>query len=94
MTARAREHALARSRSAPDTLPIYPGMHRVAKSYSLDFSTLKKAGRGLVAGKRAGTHRLEARTVLALATAERDMEAEMAAILNFRGTVKAVGRVR
>lgn len=69
-------------------------MHRVAKSYSLDFSTLKKAGRGLVAGKRAGTHRLEARTVLALATAERDMEAEMAAILNFRGTVKAVGRVR
>jgi hypothetical protein len=27
---------------------------------------------------------LEARTVLALATAERDMEAEMADILNFR----------
>ena len=48
----------------------------------------------MVAGKRAGTHRLEARTVLALATAERDMEAEMAAILNFRGTVKAVGCVR
>lgn len=76
----------------------------MAKSYSLDFSTLKKAGRGLVAGKRAGTHRLEARTVLALATAERDMEAEMAAILNFRGTgesglvcavmAKGVGRSR
>ena len=48
----------------------------------------------MVAGKRAGTHRLGARTVLALATAESDMEAEMAAILNFRGTVKAVGRVR
>jgi hypothetical protein len=38
----------------------------------------------LVSGKRAGTHRLGARTVLALATAERDMEAEMADILNFR----------
>jgi hypothetical protein len=49
-----------------------------------DYATLKKAGRGLVSGKRAGTHRLGARTVLALATAERDMEAEMADILNFR----------
>ncbi len=44
-----------------------------------------KESRGLVAGKRAGTHRLEARTVLALATAERDMEAEMAA-MNGKGT--------
>ena len=81
---RTRGHTLARRHIASRRGPyLVTGMHpwRVLLA---DYATLKKAGRGLVSGKRAGTHRLGARTVLALATAERDMEAEMADILNFR----------
>ena len=83
-TTNARTHARAAThRVATWSL----SRHRDAPAWRVllaDYATLKKAGRGLVSGKRAGTHRLGARTVLALATAERDMEAEMADILNFR----------